>query len=847
MLNTLLPSRHSSCAALLALFCALSTSQVSAQDTPPPDPEPTPEVEEEPSETPALDDGETPLVEETEEDEPATDRPPVTTPEADAIPERDESEAIDEEDLDDLDAMMDEIDAEEDDLLMEAEADVRTIEVSYTPEEIAKSGGSVQILDEDDLARFQNDDVTDVVTKAAGVYVREEDGFGLRPNIGIRGANSERSKKVNLMEDGVLFGPAPYSAPAAYYFPLMQRITGVEIFKGPGAIIFGPNPIGGSLNFTTRKIEYGHHGGLTLAGGSFPTGKVHVWHSYGNERFGVLGEAVHLRSAGFKDLDSGGPTGFDRTEAVLRAHVNSDPTASIYQKLTLQGIFSDETSNETYMGLTDEDFARSPYRRYRASALDQMNLWRLALRVDHGVEFGENLDLRTVVYRHDMSRAWKKFNNFGDGTSADGVLENPEGSVTGIYYRVLTGEEDSTGTNDALVIGTNARRFYSQGIQSTLRHRHEAKTWSNRVEAGVRLHQDQIQRDHSEELYAMTNGELVRTDDPETFPTRNTDQSTAFAIWALDQLSFWRLTLTPGVRYEHILTSREDRTTPDAGLQKNTQGILIPGAGTFLELGKGFGLLAGVHRGFSPVSPGQGDGIKPETSLNYEGGVRFDNLENTSVEAIGFFNDYRNLSGECTFAAGCAEQDLDDQFNAGRAWIYGAEFLVSQTFALGRPDRRLRANLSYTFTQTELLTSFESKNPQLADVEPGDELPYVPRHQGALTIGYEGPKLAANIGATYIDSMREEASQGDEGRRTDAYVMSEALVSYNVWRQLHVYGKGNNLLDAQPVASRRPFGARPISPRYLELGVRMRWGAHTEDEGLLDTEVDEMPELDAED
>lgn len=812
MLRTALPY-------LIATLCTLGASSAFAQseepDAQPGDAQPTPAAQDEPTQ------GVTPIA-----DEPASDE--VTTEVTPEVVEEVLEEEY-EDDLEDLDAMMDEVDqAQEDDT--PENLGFRTIEVSYTPEDIAKSGGSVQIIDEEDLGAFQNDDVNNVVTKAAGVYVREEDGFGLRPNIGIRGANSERSKKITLMEDGVLFGPAPYSAPAAYYFPMMQRITGVEVFKGPGAIIFGPNTIGGALNFTTRRIDYGHHGGATLAGGSFPTGKLHAWHSYGSERFGVIGEAVHLRSAGFKELDGGGPTGFARSEAMMRAHVNSDPEAAIYQKLSLQGVFSNETSNETYLGLTDTDFAADPYRRYRASQLDQMNLWRLALRVDHGVEFGEKLDVRTVIYRHDMSRDWKKFNQFADGTAADGVLDNPEGSVTGIYYRVLTGEEDSSGPNDSLVVGTNARTFFSQGVQSTVRHRHEAKTWSNKVEAGVRLHQDQIMRDHSEEIYRMTGGELVRTDDAETFPTRNTDQSTALALWAIDQASFWRLTLTPGLRYEHIRTSREDRTDPNAPKIEGTQNILIPGVGSFLDVGRGFGVLAGVHRGFSPVSPGQDGTVQPETSLNYEGGVRYENLGSTTIEAIGFFNDYKNLTGQCTFAAGCAEQDLDEQFNAGRAWIYGAEFLLGQEFELGREDRELRLNLSYTFTQTEALTSFQSNNPQLADVDPGDELPYVPRHQGSLTVGYQGQKLGANLGATYIDSMREEASQGEEGQRTDAYLSLEALVSYTVWRQLNVYGKGNNLLDAAPVASRRPYGARPIRPRYLELGVRMKWGGEDEQE-----------------
>ncbi|MCK6523660.1 sterol desaturase family protein [Myxococcota bacterium] len=105
----------------------------------------------------------------------------------------------------------------------------------YAEDGTPRVAGSAHRVDEETLERFEYDNVERVLAEVPGVSTRGEDGYGLRPNIGMRGASSDRSAKVTLMEDGVLFAPAPYAAPAAYYFPMSTRLVGVEVFKGPAA------------------------------------------------------------------------------------------------------------------------------------------------------------------------------------------------------------------------------------------------------------------------------------------------------------------------------------------------------------------------------------------------------------------------------------------------------------------------------------------------------------------------------------------------------------------------------------------------------------------------------------
>ena len=126
------------------------------------------------------------------------------------------------------------------------------------------------------LERSEHDDIHRVLAGVAGVYLRDEDGSGLRPNIGMRGAAAERSAKIALMEDGVLIAPAPYSAPAAYYFPLVTRMSRVDVVKGPSAIQYGPNTVGGAVDLISAPMAERRAGYLDLALGGDAYAKVHA-------------------------------------------------------------------------------------------------------------------------------------------------------------------------------------------------------------------------------------------------------------------------------------------------------------------------------------------------------------------------------------------------------------------------------------------------------------------------------------------------------------------------------------------------------------------------------------------
>ncbi len=681
--------------------------------------------------------------------------------------------------------------------------------------------GAKSTIHKEVLERDESNDLHKVLGGTAGVYVRDEDGYGLRPNIGMRGASADRSSKITLMEDGVLIAPAPYSAPAAYYVPLVTRMSRIEVTKGPSAIRFGPNTVGGAVDLIGEPIPAARAGYVDLAVGSDRYGKLHARAAERRAHWAVMAEYVRLHTAGFKDLDGGGPTGFDKGDVQVTARAMSAPSASTYHQLELRVGYGTETSHETYTGLTDEDFAAAPQRRYIASQLDEMNWNHWRMRASHRVELGAHTRIETVAYRHRFHRAWGKVDGFVGQRDFYALIAAPMAGANAVYYSILTGQADTSAPEEILILGTNDRRFTSQGVQSTLTLERTAFGLRNHLDAGLRVHFDRADRRRFEDGYDMVGGSLVRNARPRELVLDTRADTLAVAAFAEDTVHWNRLELSAGLRFELIDYQFENNMS--LSHHDGTYPVVIPGGGAQYHATDELTVLAGVYRGFVPVAPSAASDIKPESSTNYEAGVRWHGAH-VAGDLIGFFSDYSNIKGSCSLASGCTEAQDGEEFNGGAVHVLGLEAQLAGSLPL-RGSLSLPVSAAYTLTHSSFQTSFTSELAGWGDVTKGDQLPYLPAHQLAVSAAVKAPRW--EIGATthWRAASRDVAGHGaiPDAVRADALLTIDLTGHARLHDYAELYATCSNLLDEQVIVSRRPYGARPNPPRMIALGYKARF------------------------
>ncbi|MEJ2343461.1 MAG: TonB-dependent receptor [Gemmatimonadales bacterium] len=683
--------------------------------------------------------------------------------------------------------------------------------------------GSAQSLSEEEMRETPSAyaDIHKAVFNLPGVNVQEEEGFGLRPNIGLRGTGSERTSKITLMEDGILIAPAPYAAPAAYYFPVTGRMESVEVRKGSSQIKYGPSTIGGALNLVSQSIPDRLSLSAGLDGGQHGTGRFQGMIGDSYENFGWLGQGYLIRTDGFKQVDGGGDAGYDLQDFLVKLRANTNPDASVYQAFTAKVGYYNQTSHSTYLGITDEDFGLTPNRRYAGSQEDVFQGDQQQYELQHYVQPSDAVNVTTTFYRHDFRRNWYKLQSVL-GTGIGEVMADPAAFAEELA--VLKGADSG---EDALQVRANNRSYYAQGIQSVLGIQTTTGEVKHGVEVGIRYHADQEDRFQNQDGYRMVRGRMELTSEgaPGSQSNRVSDGK-AWALYVQDAISLGDWTIIPGVRYETIGFSSvdygaddPDRTDQPTGERRSRVAGFIPGVGLNYHAATGVDLFVGVHKGFGPTGARATEETEPEESLNYEAGARLAG-RSYNAQVVGFFSDYTNVLGRSTLSN--SESGTGDIFNGGEADVFGVELSAEYDPLAGVASLSLPIGLTYTFTNAEFRTAFESDFEPWGSVEIGDKLPYIAPHQLQARVGLEHERWSARFDLRWQAAMRTAAGQGviPAGEGTDAYSVIGFMGEYEVTREVSIFLSGENLADAEYVVARRPAGPRPGLPRTISAGVR---------------------------
>lgn len=699
--------------------------------------------------------------------------------------------------------------------LLSANDNVESVTIIGSKEDAKNLAGSGTVINNEDLEKAMDTDIAKILSAVPGMYMRTEEGYGLRPNISIRGTAIERSGKVAIMEDGVLVAPSPYTSSAAYYFPTTGRIHSVEVLKGPSAVSQGPQTIGGAINLISTPIPELNSGKFVQELGENGMSRTHAYYGGTSGKLGALIEVHEHSSDGFDSIANvGGDTGFDKSDLMIKARYESGN-----HSLTFKMVDLDETSNQTYVGLSQASFNANPRMRYGATAYDEMMNDGEQSSLTYVGDF-DNFDVVFTSWSNDYHRDWFKvsdFNNDSEHGERDDINELISDANNGSAnaQAILDGE-----LAVEIEYKHNNRYYTNEGYQFVI----STDIGIHAIKLGYRDMEDSESRVQAYE-YAdqAADGSLSALYGYRGLGGSNNRlrESTATSYYLEDTMDFGRLNLTVGYRsedYDQRHRRWDEGAGPNLTAVRNTivrdtfaenDHTTSSFAATY-DLNDNVMLVAGFHQGMTPMF-----GAEPEEADNTEIGLRFSE-GTTNIEAFYFSSDYSNLAAECTLVSGASCDATESAvFSGGEADVSGLEF--SGSWIIEGVGVTYPIALSYTSTDATFNNSSESDYFGL--VAAGDDLPYIPSSSMSLVAGFISDSgLSGNLRLIDVGSSCSIAACG-KFNKIDAHTILDANLKKSLNDSMDVYVIIENILDDENIISRAPSeGARSQKPRTMKVG-----------------------------
>ncbi len=621
------------------------------------------------------------------------------------------------------------------------------------------SPGSASVISEEKIAVGHFMSSADALSALPGVRAMAEFGRGLRPNIGIRGVNPNRSRNVLVLADGIPVQPAVYGDPSMYYNVSIESVEQIEVMKGATSVIYGPNTSAGVINYKMRRPPQEAQARITetIRQGGFAVTEL----SLGNTWNGVGAQISYLNKSGHSLREN---TDTEVNELNMRLLV---PTANDGE-ISMRMNYYRELS-QTPGGISLAEFNKDPNKSERSH--DNFNGRRGSFDLRYQQPINSDWSIDTLAYMNFFERNW----SIAKGSDLSGATSNS-------HY---------------------LREFFVAGLEPRIR-------WKNWL-AGVKIH-------HEQQANVVRKGSAI---DSRTGTTSDeADLSTnALAAYLETNLTLSeQLTVTPGIRYESLTQMRngalkkgKSHETYDA---KDTN-VFTWGVSGLFKANDIVNVYAGVHKAFQPptfkeaVDPTSGvaNDIDAETSINYEIGMRVNTDSQLHAELTLF---QTNFDNQIAKDAGIVK-------NIGETRQSGVELSVSA------PWNNWLFDANATLLDTEILTGNNRGNQLVMAPEQtynaGMQYQTILNNDLESYVRLEGQY----IGTQFTDTANTvtESANGYNGMLPSYTVLNlKGEIKHGDWK---VFAGINNLLDKHYRVRRQGFfgGIIPGATRSVYVGASL--------------------------
>lgn len=144
------------------------------------------------------------------------------------------------------------------------------VTANRTPNEKAKVGSKVEVVDKKTIREESKPLITDYLTLIPGVNVASPGGMGQEGSLSVRGADK---KYVKTLFNGIdISDPTSTQVQTPYQNLLTGGVTDIELLKGSQSTLYGADAVAGVLDISTLDgIEPGIHQEVSGEGGSYGT------------------------------------------------------------------------------------------------------------------------------------------------------------------------------------------------------------------------------------------------------------------------------------------------------------------------------------------------------------------------------------------------------------------------------------------------------------------------------------------------------------------------------------------------------------------------------------------------